>query len=75
LPDKVRPGINGWLIEPDDPAALAAAIASAAEHPAQLAAMGAESRLIVEREFAWPVLADRQIAVYRELLDQRHGRV
>jgi glycosyltransferase involved in cell wall biosynthesis len=75
LPDKVRPGINGWLVEPDDPAALAAAIASAADHPARLAAMGAESRLIVEREFAWPVLADRQIAVYRELLDRRHGRV
>jgi glycosyltransferase involved in cell wall biosynthesis len=74
LPDKVRPGVNGWLVEPDDPAALAAAIESAAADPARLSAMGAESREIVEREFAWPVLADRHIAVYRALLDRRLGR-
>src|SRR5205085_7566305 len=26
LPDKVRPGLNGWLVEPEQPAALATAI-------------------------------------------------
>jgi hypothetical protein len=33
--------------------------------------MGARSREIVEREFAWSVLVDRQIAVYEELVDRR----
>ena len=35
---------------------------------AALPAMGARSREIVEREFAWPVLALRQIQLYRELI-------
>jgi len=68
LPDKVRPGVNGWLVEPDDPAALASAIEQAAASSADLARMGLESRALVEREFAWPVLAERHVAMYEELL-------
>jgi glycosyltransferase involved in cell wall biosynthesis len=30
--------------------------------------MGARSRAIVEQDFSWPVLADRTIALYRELV-------
>jgi hypothetical protein len=30
--------------------------------------MGDKSRAIVEREFAWSVLVDRQIALYEQLL-------
>jgi glycosyltransferase involved in cell wall biosynthesis len=71
LPDKVRPGVNGWLIEPGDADALAGALEDAVSSPARLAAFGAASRAIVEREFAWSVLVDRQIDVYRELLDNR----
>jgi glycosyltransferase involved in cell wall biosynthesis len=69
LPDKVRPGLNGWLAAPDEAADLAAALADAMSDDARLQAMGAASRTIVEREFAWPVLADRHIALYRRLLD------
>ena len=68
LPDKVRPGVNGWLVEPGDPDGLAAAIEDAVSSPRRLAAYGAGSRGIVEREFAWSVLVDRQIDLYRELL-------
>jgi glycosyltransferase involved in cell wall biosynthesis len=68
LPDKVRPGVNGWLIEPDNADELAAAIEDAAGRAAQLPQMGERGREIVEREFSWPVLADRQIALYEELL-------
>jgi glycosyltransferase involved in cell wall biosynthesis len=67
LPDKVRPGENGWLVLPDDAAALASAIDDALRDPARLTAMGAVSRTIVEREFAWPVIADRHIAMYERL--------
>jgi len=74
LPDKVHPGVNGWLVEPDDPAALAAAIEQAASNSAELVRMGVESRAIVEREFAWPVLAERYLTLYRELLDQPTSR-
>jgi glycosyltransferase involved in cell wall biosynthesis len=67
LPDKVRPGVNGWLVEPGHPDALAKALTEAAASPARLPAMGARSREIVESEFSWAVLVERQIALYREL--------
>jgi glycosyltransferase involved in cell wall biosynthesis len=68
LPDKVQPGVNGWLIAPNDVEGLAAALTEAVEDPRRLTDMGARSREIVEREFAWSVLVDRQIAVYEDLL-------
>jgi glycosyltransferase involved in cell wall biosynthesis len=71
LPDKVRQGINGWLVDVDSPGALAAAIDAAASARTTLSAMGAASRQIVEQEFSWSVLVDRQIAVYRELQSGR----
>jgi glycosyltransferase involved in cell wall biosynthesis len=70
LPDKVRPGENGWLVEPDDADGLAQAIVDAATDRAWLPAMGARSREIVEHEFSWEVVVERQIEVYRDLLRQ-----
>jgi len=68
LPDKVRPGENGWLVEPGDSAALASALDDALSDRSRLVAMGARSRAIVEKEFAWSVLVDQQIALYEQLL-------
>jgi glycosyltransferase involved in cell wall biosynthesis len=64
LPDKVRPGVNGWLVQPGDAAELAAAVEDALSSPTRLAAYGAAGRAIVEREFAWPVIAEAHIALY-----------
>ena len=74
LPDKVRPGLNGWLVEPNDVEGLAAAIAEAVANPARLAEMGARSREIVEREFAWSVLVRQQIALYEDVLRDKAAR-
>jgi glycosyltransferase involved in cell wall biosynthesis len=71
LPDKVRPGENGWLVPPGDEAALAAAIGAAASRSSTLTGMGARSREIVERDFAWSSIVQRHIDVYEELVD--HG--
>jgi len=68
LPDKVRPGVNGWLVEPGDSAALAAALTDALSGRERIAQMGQRSREIVEREFAWPVLVEQQLALYESLL-------
>jgi glycogen(starch) synthase len=68
LPDKVKTGVNGWLVEPGRPDALAAAISGALSQPDRLAAMGQASRAIVEREFAWPAIAQKLLQVYAELL-------
>jgi glycosyltransferase involved in cell wall biosynthesis len=74
LPDKVRPGQNGWLVEPGDAAGLARALAEAAANPTALAPMGARSRAIVEQEFAWSVLVDRYLELYDELLSRQRPR-
>jgi glycosyltransferase involved in cell wall biosynthesis len=68
LPDKVRPDVNGWLVDPGDVPGLATAITDAAGHSGRLGKMGARSRDIVEREFGWTAVAAAQLAVYAELL-------
>jgi glycosyltransferase involved in cell wall biosynthesis len=69
LPDKVTPGENGWLVDPDRPDQLAEAVLHGMHSSSDaLAAMGRVSRERVERDFAWPVIADRMIDVYRRLI-------
>ena len=68
LPDKVVPGINGWLVEPGDAHALAGAIRDAASDAGRGAIMGAAGRALVEREFSWRIATDKLLDVYKELL-------
>jgi glycosyltransferase involved in cell wall biosynthesis len=68
IPDKVRPGENGWLVAPGDASGLAAAISGAVSDPARLAQYGRNGRAIVEREFSWTAAGDATVALYRELL-------
>jgi len=68
IPDKVRPGENGWLVTPGDPSALAGAISGAISDPARLAHYGLAGRVIVEREFSWTAAGDATVALYRQLL-------
>jgi len=70
IPDKVRPGENGWLVAPGDASALAAAISGALSDPARLAHYGLAGRAIVEREFSWTSAGDATVALYGELLDR-----
>jgi glycosyltransferase involved in cell wall biosynthesis len=69
LPDKVQPGVTGWLVPPGDPEALAAAIDDAVGRRESLPQMGEAGADLVRREFAWPAIANRQIAIYEELLE------
>lgn len=67
LRDKVRQGVNGWLVAPGDPEALAASIRDALGNPERLPAMGEESRAIVERDFSWQAVTDTLLALYAEM--------
>ena len=71
LPDKVEPGVNGWLVPPGDASALADAIRTALMDRPALIEMGRRSREIVEREFSWNVVLDRLIALFDQLLRER----
>ena len=63
IPDLIQPGVTGWLVEPGDEAALAAALREA--FGADLKTMGAEAR-----NFAHDFFSTRQyVAGYQELFE------
>ncbi|MBA2303325.1 MAG: glycosyltransferase family 4 protein [Acidobacteria bacterium] len=68
LPDKVHPGVNGWIVKPGDPAALAAAISGALAQPERLNGMGRAGREIVEHTFSWEAAVTDTIRLYERLL-------
>jgi glycogen(starch) synthase len=68
LPDKVRPGVNGWLVPPGDASALAATISGALADRRKLSAMGISGRTIVEQEFSWESAGATTVRLYEELL-------
>ena len=68
IPDKVTPGVTGWLVPPGDVRALAAALRSALSSRSRLAAMGESGRAAVERQFSWTAVTDRLLALYEEVL-------
>jgi glycosyltransferase involved in cell wall biosynthesis len=68
LPDKVKPGVSGWLVEPGKADALAGALSGALSNLSRLPAMGLAGRALVEREFAWPSVARMHLEMYSELV-------
>jgi glycosyltransferase involved in cell wall biosynthesis len=73
LPDKVIPGVTGWLVPPGNEDALGAAIGKALSDGGRLLSMGAAARALVEKEFSWRAATDRLLSAYGELLDRRNS--
>lgn len=70
LPDKVRTGVNGWLVPPGDVSGLAAALSGALSDMTRLAGLGIAGRAIVEREFSWEAAGAATLRLYEELLSR-----
>ncbi len=64
----VEPGGSGWLVPPEDPAALAAALIEAAADSAQAARFGASGRARVAAEFDPGVVARRYQGLWARLI-------
>jgi glycosyltransferase involved in cell wall biosynthesis len=62
----VEDGRTGWLVEPDDDVALAAAMRDAIERPQERARRGARAREAALERWSWPALAGRLGAVLAE---------
>ena len=67
----VDDGVTGFLVPPRDPEALADRLRLLLTKPELRARMGRAARLRVEREFTWPVVAQRTAALYETLLAAR----
>jgi glycosyltransferase involved in cell wall biosynthesis len=66
--DLVRDGVEGLIVSPNDPAALAEAIAKLVTHPALRASMGAAARARVEAGFTIAHVQDAAAAAWTTAL-------
>ena len=67
LPEMIDDGCEGRLVPPDDPPALARALAGLMEDPALGARLGRAGRERVLRDFTWSAVASRMEAAYHQL--------
>jgi glycosyltransferase involved in cell wall biosynthesis len=67
IPEAVRDGVNGLLVPPEDPAALADAILRLSVNETLRAELGAGGRRLMAEEFSVERMATGNLAVYREL--------
>ncbi len=65
-------GVNGLLVPPKNPGALAAAIETLLKSPELRAEFGAASRRLAEERFSDQQVVSRILDLYRELLAEKN---
>jgi glycosyltransferase involved in cell wall biosynthesis len=70
LQELVQDSINGYLVPPRDPIALADALALLIDNGYERRRMGRQGRLLAERQFAWDYIAAQYVEVYRQVLEK-----
>lgn len=74
LPEVLRAGGGGLLVEPHDPGALAEGLRRLLEAPETRARLGRAGREGIRAAYAWPRVAERTAAIYAEVVAERRGR-
>jgi glycosyltransferase involved in cell wall biosynthesis len=64
MPEVVADGATGFVVPPNDPAALRGKLEWLRDHPAEAAALGRAARERVLAEFTWPTVVRRCLAAY-----------
>ncbi len=67
LEELVRDGVNGYLVEINNPSLLADRLTELIDNPYERHRMGKESRKITEREFDWEYIARQYVDVYKRI--------
>jgi glycosyltransferase involved in cell wall biosynthesis len=65
IPETVVDGVTGWLVEPDDPSALAERVADVIKQPDVARRMGAAGRRHVQARFDLDCYVDDVLDIYR----------
>jgi glycosyltransferase involved in cell wall biosynthesis len=68
IPEFVRDGETGLLVEPDDPEALAQAMMRLSNDPAFRETLGARGREVATKEHSWERVVDAYCEAYRTVL-------
>jgi glycogen(starch) synthase len=68
LPEVVEDGVTGHLVPPEDPGALADAVAGLLEDPERAERLGAAGRARAESDFGFDRYVDEHLALYEELI-------
>jgi glycosyltransferase involved in cell wall biosynthesis len=66
MPEVVEDGVTGFVVPPNDPAALGRRLAWLREHPAEARAMGVAARRRAVEHFSWPAVVRRCLNAYRD---------
>src|SRR5262249_30673490 len=72
-PDVVRDGDTGWLVPPEDPAALATALLAAAGDAGAREERGARGAVLVAERYSIDALVDRVEVLLGGLVGRRNG--
>lgn len=64
MPEVVRDGDTGFVVPPNDPAALGERLSQLADDPADADRMGLEARTWIKSQFVWPAVVQRCLAAY-----------
>jgi glycosyltransferase involved in cell wall biosynthesis len=73
--DIVQDGVTGWLVEPDDEAQLAQALAAALADPTERRRRGRRAWRDAHERFSWPALAGDLAEVLDEVADVPDARL
>jgi glycosyltransferase involved in cell wall biosynthesis len=74
LEELVRDGVNGYLVEINDAAALADRLAELILNRYERERMGKASRRIAEEEFDWEYITRQYVEIYQRLKKNKGGR-
>jgi glycosyltransferase involved in cell wall biosynthesis len=69
IPEAVRPGLSGLLVEPGNAEELATVLLDVLGDTEMRVALGSGARALAETEFTWRRAATRLLAMYRSVLD------
>jgi len=72
IPEHVREGETGYLVPPNDPAALRQALHRLLDNPALAVRLGARGREVACRDFSWVTVARRCLDAYDTVRAKRH---